>query len=59
MGTGRERPIRQDDLWRVVKAATPSTLEWLRTVQNYVRYANQTGQFDEVEAYLKRVKRHI
>ncbi|MFZ5825378.1 MAG: hypothetical protein ACOY94_13845 [Bacillota bacterium] len=42
-----------------VKSLHPSTLEWLRTVQNYIRYANQTGQFDEVESYLKRVKRHL
>ncbi|MFZ5814404.1 MAG: AAA family ATPase [Bacillota bacterium] len=59
MRTGQERPIRQEDLLRSVKALHPSTLEWLRTVQNYIRYANQTGQFDEVEAYLKRVKRHL
>ena len=55
--TGVDRPIGQADLLAAVNGHVPSTLEWLLTIKNYVRYANQSGLYEEVAAYLKKQKR--
>ncbi|NGZ77543.1 ATP-binding protein [Saccharibacillus alkalitolerans] len=57
--TGRERPITMDDFEAELRDARPSTLEWLRTVKNYVKYANQSGVYNEVEAFLAKYGRRI
>ncbi|MFZ5988581.1 MAG: AAA family ATPase [Bacillota bacterium] len=57
MRTGDERPIRMKDLLFAVENTKPSTLEWLRTIKNYVKYANQAGLYDDVEKFLSRHKR--
>lgn len=57
--TGRERPIAMDDLLDVLKDTRPSTMEWLKTAKNYVKYANQSGIFNDVENYLKQYGRRI
>ncbi len=51
--TGNERPITTNDLLYVLKDLQPSTLEWLRTAKNYVKYSNQTGLYNDVEKYLR------
>lgn len=51
--TGEERPITTNDLLHVLKDLQPSTLEWLRTAKNYVKYANQGGLYNDVEKYLR------
>ncbi len=53
MSSGRERLIQMDDLLTAVANTRPSTVEWLRTVKNYVKYANQAGAYNEVDAYLR------
>lgn len=50
---GTDRPIGQDDLIRAARAAQPSTLHWLRTARNLVKYAGADEGYREVEAYLK------
>jgi hypothetical protein len=30
----------------------PSTLGWLKTVSDYIKYANQTGFYNDVADYL-------
>lgn len=57
--TGIERPIRMNDFELLLKDIRPSTMEWLRKVKNYVKYANQSGIYNEVEDYLKRYGRQI
>lgn len=57
--TGIERPIRTNDLVEVVKNTQPSTIEWLRTAKNYVKYANQGGQYNDVEAYLRKYGKRL
>lgn len=52
MRTGVERPIQMKDLKEAIGRTKPSTLEWLRTVRNYVKYANQSGLYNDVESYL-------
>lgn len=57
LSTGRERPVDMQDLLDAIGSTRPSTLEWLRTIKNYVKYANQSGLYDDVERYLSQHKR--
>lgn len=59
MTTGVERPIKTEDLIEVINSVQPSTLEWLRTAKNYVKYANQSGIYNDIEAYLKKYSKRI
>ena len=56
VASGHERPIRQDDLMRAARTLQPSTLEWLRTARNLVKYAGAEASYGEVERYLKAYK---
>jgi transitional endoplasmic reticulum ATPase len=51
--TGDERPLRPADFEVALDGAQPSTLEWLRTVRNVVKYAGDDGAYRDVEKYLK------
>ncbi|MGA9526296.1 MAG: AAA family ATPase [Myxococcaceae bacterium] len=53
LASGDESPIEQSDLERACKEAKPTALEWLTTARNYARYANESGQYDEVLSFLK------
>lgn len=53
LDTGVERPIRMADVEDALGSMTASTLEWLRTAKNYVRYANQSGVYNDIEDYLR------
>ena len=55
--TGNERHIKQEDLLKALKSLKPSTIEWLRTISNYVKYANQSRIYDDVESYLSKHKK--
>lgn len=59
MKTGLERRINMGDLGNAVKNTKPSTIEWLRTIKNYVKYANQSGIYDDVEKYINGVKKYF
>jgi SpoVK/Ycf46/Vps4 family AAA+-type ATPase len=48
-----ERSITQPDLLRAAKEARASTLDWLRTARNLVKYAGADDSYSEVERYLK------
>ena len=51
-----ERPLIQADFERALSELTPSTLDWLRTAKNLVKYAGDDGSYRDVEAYLKKTK---
>lgn len=57
--SGNERPITTDDLVMALQERQPSTLDWLRTAKNYVKYANQSGLYNDVEKYLRAHARYI
>ncbi|WOO37675.1 AAA family ATPase [Anaerocolumna sp. AGMB13020] len=57
--TGIERPIDTKDLLKAVASTRPSTIEWLKTIRNFVKYSNQTGLYDEVEKYLSKKSRYL
>jgi len=52
---GEERLLCQADLSAAARAFQPSTLEWLRTARNLVKYAADAG-YRDVEGYLKKHK---
>lgn len=49
-----ERPIGNADLARAVREMRPSTLDWLRTARNLVKYAGADDTYRDVEDYLKK-----
>ncbi len=50
---GKEIAIRQSHLLAALGELRPTTSEWLATARNYARYANESGQYDEVLAFLE------
>lgn len=57
--TGNERPLNTDDMLEALSNQQPSTLDWLRTAKNYVRYSNQGGLYNDIEKYLQKHSRSI
>jgi len=53
-----ERPIMMKDLLIAIDKTAPSTLEWLKTIKNYVKYSNQSGLYNDVDRYLTNHKLH-
>jgi SpoVK/Ycf46/Vps4 family AAA+-type ATPase len=53
---GIERAIAQADLIQAVRSVRPSSLDWLRTARNLVKYAGADDAYRDVE--LKKHKRH-
>jgi SpoVK/Ycf46/Vps4 family AAA+-type ATPase len=56
MDGGIERPIRQSDLLAAIEASEPTTLDWLRTARNIVKFGGVDRSYKEVAAYLKRTR---
>lgn len=54
---GVERPIQMSDLRESIAASRSTTIEWLRTMKSYLQYANEDGQYDDAECYIRRQKR--
>jgi transitional endoplasmic reticulum ATPase len=52
LDSGEARPLGTSDLESARRAMRPSTLEWLATARNYVDFANQGGNYDEVASFL-------
>lgn len=51
-----ERQLAQSDFDLALKQMQASTLDWLRTARNLVKYAGEDGSYRDVEAYLKKTK---
>ncbi|MES2318913.1 MAG: AAA family ATPase [Pseudomonadota bacterium] len=56
IGGGAERPIGPADIAYALDASTASTLDWLKTARNLVRYAGSDASYKDVEKYLKQAK---
>ncbi len=50
---GIPQPIETKDLLSAVKRHRPSTQEWFATAKNFALFANDTGLYDDILAYLK------
>ncbi len=53
---GVERGLSKEDFEQALAQAQASTLDWLRTVRNVVKYAGDDGSFKDVERYLRDAK---
>lgn len=49
---GAERPIERADLMAARRVQKSSVTEWLATARNYVEFANEGGDYEEVAKYL-------
>jgi SpoVK/Ycf46/Vps4 family AAA+-type ATPase len=47
-------PIGMSHLAASLSAVRPSTTAWFESARNHVRYANETGEYDELAEYLRR-----
>jgi AAA+ superfamily predicted ATPase len=52
MRENRVVPITTDDLLRAAKSRQPSTKAWFESAKNYALYANQSGFYNDVLAFL-------
>lgn len=57
LASGKVEPVRAADFQAAAGTVKSSALEWLTTAKNHARYANVAGQYDELEAYLRKIKR--
>ena len=53
LDSGGEPPMRMAHLEKVLREMRPTTLDWLASARNYVQFANQSGRYDEVAAFLR------
>jgi len=54
--TGTARPIGMDDLSAALIGVSPSTSAWLEMARNYVLFANHSGVYNDLLAYLRERK---
>jgi SpoVK/Ycf46/Vps4 family AAA+-type ATPase len=52
--SGHVRGIRQDDLQAAIAEIRPSTGPWLEIARNVAQFANESGTYDDLLAYLKK-----
>lgn len=51
-------PVSAEDFLEEIETMRSSAEEWFTTARNYARYANEGGQYDDLAAYLRKIKRH-
>jgi transitional endoplasmic reticulum ATPase len=56
LSRSEERPLQGADFSDALRDMQPSTLDWLRTVRNVVKYAGEDATYKEVESYLKQTR---
>ncbi|MCG8549879.1 MAG: AAA family ATPase [Desulfobacterales bacterium] len=54
--SGVERDIFQKDMELAVSEVKPTTIDWLKTARNLVKYAGADDSYKDVEKYLKKSK---
>ena len=54
--TSEVQPIGADDLHSAIRSTRPSTAAWFESARNHVRYANGTGEYDELAAHFRQRK---
>ena len=54
--TGEIRMINQADMLTAAREIRPSTDAWFTTARNVAMFANQSGEYDDLAAYLKKRK---
>ena len=56
VAAGAARRIEMADLERALAEVRPSVRPWFEVARNYVLFANQDGSYDDLLAYLRRLK---
>ncbi|MEO7412510.1 MAG: AAA family ATPase [Opitutaceae bacterium] len=56
MRSGSVQPLTGRDLLEAVKRHKPTVRDWFETARNHALYANQSGLYDDILAYLKIAK---
>ncbi len=51
---GTVRPIGNHDLKAALRSVRPSTGPWFDTAENYANFANTSGEYDDLLAYVRR-----
>jgi SpoVK/Ycf46/Vps4 family AAA+-type ATPase len=54
--SGRVRNITMADFKAALKEVKPSTRSWFETARNYVMFANESGAYDDLLAYMQQHK---
>ncbi|MEX1023714.1 MAG: AAA family ATPase [Planctomycetota bacterium] len=54
MTTGLPEPLTTKGLLQAAKSRKPTTREWFRAARNYVLYANEGGEYDDLLPYVDR-----
>ncbi len=54
--TNQQRNLEQKDFISALDDVIPSTLDWLKTARNLVKFGNAGGSYKDVEKYLRSVK---
>lgn len=54
-----EREINHKDLLIAISRHRATTIEWLNTVKNYVKYANSNGDYDDIKTYLDKNRKFL
>lgn len=49
---GEEVALQKKHIEKALKEVKPTTLEWLTTAKNYAKYANESGQYNDVLDFL-------
>ncbi|WP_284037749.1 hypothetical protein [Neobacillus sp. 114] len=42
-----------EDFLDAIEVTKPTTIEWLTTIKNYIKYANQGCHYSEAAAFIK------
>ena len=53
MRAGALQPLTGRDLLEAIKRHKPTVRDWFQTARNHALYANQSGLYDEILAYMK------
>ena len=53
MRAGSLQPLSGRDLLEAIKRHKPTVRDWFQTARNHALYANQSGLYDEILAYMK------
>jgi AAA+ superfamily predicted ATPase len=53
MRAGALQPLAIRDLLEAIKSHKPTVRDWFQTARNHALYANQSGLYDEILAYMK------
>ncbi len=56
MKAGRLQPLSGRDLLEATKQHKPTVRDWFQTARNHALYANQSGLYDDILAYMKIAK---